>query len=603
MVLVLDASEAMASNDPSNLRKSATAAFVNGLGAQARAAVVEFDDDGQVVQALTSDKGALITVINDINDSGGSDLGAGIRAALTELSGASDPDRDQAIVLMTDGEASYDTSLTAEAAAAGVRVFTIGLGSSVDSTLLTSLAEATGGTYSHAVPLVGPPNVDEEKVTVGPDTDGDGLSDCEEKQGAWDERGAHHVTDAHKPDTDGDGLTDGQEVTNDLDSFGAAAASGLLHLALGIEGFRYVVSDPNTPDSDGDGATDPLEFDVGTQPFGSDSDGDGLDDYAEVGDYGTNPLERNTDGDQRDDGWELDNASAGFDPIIYDEELSKLSYAKDFAAGTTCPDGWGWCETDTVAFLAGSIGAGFFGYKDVLDFLGNLTALDFVGAGLAATALVPVAGDAGSFVTKGVRFLKRVPARKQIDGLAHLARADSIPASARMKVLGLVDGDSLSVLKGAGMTDEGILALVRRRIDFRVLTRSVRGASKVEKSPRLFPSERDAQNYLAAKTSGAVLEKSFPCPGCASNSVLGSRRVDIYDPTSKTAVEVKNGYVLSATTRDEVAKDVALINDPATPIDSVVWHFFPKHDGRVGPDDELRDLLTSSGIPYVIHLP
>ena len=55
--------------------------------------------------------------------------------------------------------------------------------------------------------------------------------------------------------------------------------------------------------------------------------------------------------------------------------------------------------------------------------------------------------------------------------------------------------------------------------------------------------------------------------------------------------------------REEVSKDVALLSDPATPIDSVEWHFFPKEGGGVGPDDELRDLLTSSGIPYVVHLP
>ena len=200
------------------------------------------------------------------------------------------------------------------------------------------------------VPLVGPrPAYEAESRSAQTPTAMGSPTARRARRLGW--RGKPHVTDVHNPDSDGDGLTDGQEVTNDLHSFGATAASGLLHLPLGIEGFRYVVSDPNVPDSDGDGAVDALEFDLGTHPFVSDSDDDGLGDFAEVDDYGTDPLERNTDGDKRDDGWEVDNASAGFAPIIYDEELSKLSYAKDFAAGTLCPDGWGVCETDTVAFL------------------------------------------------------------------------------------------------------------------------------------------------------------------------------------------------------------------------------------------------------------
>ena len=37
-----------------------------------------------------------------------------------------------------------------------------------------------------------------------PDSDGDGLSDCDEKN--------VHGTDPNNPDSDGDGLTDGEEV-------------------------------------------------------------------------------------------------------------------------------------------------------------------------------------------------------------------------------------------------------------------------------------------------------------------------------------------------------------------------------------------------------
>ncbi|GAB2776709.1 hypothetical protein GCM10027020_32530 [Nocardioides salsibiostraticola] len=600
-VFVLESSDPMAINDSEGLRKSATIAFVNGMNAQSRAAVVDFDDHGQVVQGLTADKGVLIAAIDTIDDQGGADLGAGVRAALDELADHSLEGREQAIVLMTDGRGSYDVGLTAAAAVAGVQIFTIGLGLEVESALLRRVAEVTGGIHSLVGPVVGP-LVHQSELPAGSDTDADGLSDCEETQGAWDARGERHVTDVNDPDSDGDGLTDGQEVTSDLGSFGADAAYGFLHLPLGAEAFRYVVSDPNDRDTDADGAADGLEFDLGTQLFVSDSDGDGLNDFEEVDQYGTNPLDRNTDGDKRDDGWEVDNASAGFDPTIFDEELSKLTYAKDFIAGATCPDGFGFCETDSIAYLAGSMGGGLFAVKDVLDVIGNLTTLDFVGAGLAAVAIVPVAGDVSGIIAKSTRFLKRVPAQKRADGLAAIAKAD-ISTSARMQVLHATERENVSILEDAGMSDDGILAAVGSRIQLQAMAKGVRGAGRVEKSPRVFATEKEAQDLLVAKNAAAIPEAFFRCPGCPLGSTRGSRRVDLYDPSTRTATEIKIGHVRFATTRDEVAKDVALLRDPATPIDSVVWHFYPKAPGAVGPDDELREALTSNGILYVVHLP
>ena len=121
------------------------------------------------------------------------------------------------------------------------------------------------------------------------------------------------------------------------------------------------------------------------------------------------PLQRNTDGDKRDDGWELDNTSSGFDPMVYDEEFSgnRTTPPTLFAEPDVLRVG-GACESDSVAFLAGSIGGGFFGYQSVLDLIGNLTTLDFVGAGLAAAAVMPFAGDATSVVVGLLRFVQRV---------------------------------------------------------------------------------------------------------------------------------------------------------------------------------------------------
>jgi hypothetical protein len=108
------------------------------------------------------------------------------------------------------------------------------------------------------------------------DTDGDGLSD-------YDERilGTSLVL----ADTDLDGLDDGDEV------------------ALG--------ADPLVGDTDGDGLLDGDEVAAGASPVLVDTDGDGLLDPDEV-DRGTDPANADTDGDGRSDG---DEVEQGRDPL------------------------------------------------------------------------------------------------------------------------------------------------------------------------------------------------------------------------------------------------------------------------------------------------
>jgi len=97
-------------------------------------------------------------------------------------------------------------------------------------------------------------------TALGPDTDGDGISDGAEAN--------VYGTDPLLPDTDGDGLSDGDEA-------------------------NVYGTDPLLPDTDGDGLSDGDEVDIyGTDPLASDSDADGYSDSAEVA-AGTNPLDKN----------------------------------------------------------------------------------------------------------------------------------------------------------------------------------------------------------------------------------------------------------------------------------------------------------------------
>lgn len=112
------------------------------------------------------------------------------------------------------------------------------------------------------------------------DTDGDGVSDEDEKKDG---------TDAKKPDTDEDGVDDGDEKKNG--------------------------TDPLNPDTDDDGVNDGNEINDGTDPLKADSDDDGVNDGDEKKD-GTDPLSADSDGDGVNDGDEktdetnpLDNCS------------------------------------------------------------------------------------------------------------------------------------------------------------------------------------------------------------------------------------------------------------------------------------------------------
>jgi Mg-chelatase subunit ChlD len=606
VAFVLDSSGSMSTNDPNGIRKSASIDLVNSLLDQDRGTVIDFDSTARIVQGLTSDKATLTAAINTIDDSGGTNIGAGVQSGLTALAANTADTRSQTMVLLTDGEGAYDTQLTQEAAAADIQIFTIGLGSSVDANLLRSIAEGTGGAYFAVSTAEDLPDVMEE-IAAGDDSDGDGLSDCQEIQGARDGQGRVYTSDPQNPDTDDDGLTDGQEITNDLDSFGNATLNTLLLAPIGVEYLRIVLSDPGLADSEGDGVEDPLEYDIGTEKFLPDSDFDGLDDFAEINEFGTNPLNANSDGDNRDDGWEIINESAGFDPNVYDEEYSKWRYASDFLAGGLCPQGWSFCEIDSVAFLAGSLAGGFALYKDALDFIGGVTTLDFVGAGISAVSLVPYLGDAVSVVSKSIRFLDRVPLRKWIDGLAFLAKADSIPRQVRIDILKVVDGTTVTKIRNHGMSDAALLRFVEKRIDFRILARSLDGAEDILRSPALYKLEKDAENYLRANTPGALLRQiGFKPPNASPRGTNGYRYPDIYSPSTEHAIEVKNGYIRldkDDFIKKQVLKDADLIADLDTPIRAVTWHFFPNVRGSVGLSDELRELLQEKGIPYVIHLP
>ena len=150
------------------------------------------------------------------------------------------------------------------------------------------LGEATGaeGTFTKSSANI---EVQFQVSITHTDSDGDGLSNCEEI--------AVFHTDPNNPDSDGDGLGDGQEVS----TYG---------------------TDPNDADTDDDGLTDGDEVSLyGTDPRKLDTDGDTLSDSSEVFTYGTDPLKRDTDDDLLDDGTEVAHGSDPRDPDSDDDGI------------------------------------------------------------------------------------------------------------------------------------------------------------------------------------------------------------------------------------------------------------------------------------------
>ncbi len=160
-ILVIDSSESMGSNDPLDLRLEAAKKYVDNMTVPDRAAVVDFDDVGTLVPSptgdhLSSDYAQIKQNIDTIDANGGTNIGAGLQAANSELIGFGNSSHLWVEILLTDGhEASTNYAFTSQqiqvAVDNSIMVFTVGLGIGVNETLLKEIADRTGGRYYFAM--------------------------------------------------------------------------------------------------------------------------------------------------------------------------------------------------------------------------------------------------------------------------------------------------------------------------------------------------------------------------------------------------------------------------------------------------------------------
>lgn len=614
LALVLDSSGSMSWNDPAGLRRIGAKSFVDALLPEDRAAVVDFDNWARIAQDLTSDKTAIKAAIDTIDDSGGTDIGAGVAAANQILLDNGDPARARMMILLTDGEGSYSPSLTTQAAAAGITIYTIGLGTSVDHALLSAIASGTGGTYTNVRTAAELPEVFRRLAQdtgggadLTKDTDSDGLPDCVETEGALSGFQQRYTSEPLIADTDGDGLSDGEEV--------GEPTAGINFFGLPIPGFPadlvvyHVQSDPAVTDTDGDGLSDPAELDLETAAMDSDTDGDGLSDGTEVETLSTSPDLGDTDGDTFSDGYEDSHrGDQGLDPLYVDEKVSSWTYSSDFAKGFLAGDLW---REDTLAWLAGNLGSGGLsfipvygwiagGIADLRDVVGSAIHADWVGSGLSMVGVIPYAGDAVAIPGKALRFVLR-NVDKSDEVLTFIARLGDVPSGIKVEAAKLVLKNQWDVLRNAAFSEEALLKIMAGRGNLDQVAKTLGRATDVVPGAGFKASgkagEAALENTLGATQRGIDKQVWFSTQKIPRRGRFADVLVD------DIAHESKVGLVAFSTAiQKQIEKDAYLVS--AGRIDGAHWHFYASAtSSSIGADPKVIDLLVAKGIPFTIHVP
>jgi tight adherence protein C len=152
LVLAIDVSGSMASQDRLPQAREAAKTFLNLLRPSDRAAVVSFNNQVTLRQDFTADRRLLARTIDGLTAQGNTRLYDALSMSVARVKSVRG--NGSAVVLLTDGEDTESASGVEEgiatAAQAGVQVYTIGLGQEVKADVLQRIAQETGGRFYHA---------------------------------------------------------------------------------------------------------------------------------------------------------------------------------------------------------------------------------------------------------------------------------------------------------------------------------------------------------------------------------------------------------------------------------------------------------------------
>jgi Ca-activated chloride channel homolog len=148
--LVIDHSGSMRGAKLRNVRE-AVKMVIDRLEPTDYISVVIFDDTAQVIipSMPANDKPGMKAAIDRIQDAGGTTMSLGMIQGLGELRRWDIPNAIKRMILLTDGVTYGDTDrcrqLARDAAAAGVSINTLGIGSDWDESLLDDVGQLSGG--------------------------------------------------------------------------------------------------------------------------------------------------------------------------------------------------------------------------------------------------------------------------------------------------------------------------------------------------------------------------------------------------------------------------------------------------------------------------
>jgi len=144
VALVSDVSGSMGGSALSSLKTAATS-FVSNLSSPDEAAAISFNSGATTDQELTTDYQLVQNAINNYSAGGGTSIAAGIIEGEDELLNGTNatPGASKVMILLSDGNSSSSAAIAAanDAKNAGIRIFTVALGSA-NTSLLQSLASS-----------------------------------------------------------------------------------------------------------------------------------------------------------------------------------------------------------------------------------------------------------------------------------------------------------------------------------------------------------------------------------------------------------------------------------------------------------------------------
>src|SRR5205814_5924679 len=148
--LVIDHSGSMRGAKLRNVRE-AVKMVIERLDPTDYISVVMFDDTAQVIipSMPANDKPGMKAAIDRIQDAGGTTMSLGMVQGLGELRRCNIPNTVNRMILLTDGVTYGDTDrcrqLARDAAAAGIAIYPLGIGSDWDEDLLDAVGQLSGG--------------------------------------------------------------------------------------------------------------------------------------------------------------------------------------------------------------------------------------------------------------------------------------------------------------------------------------------------------------------------------------------------------------------------------------------------------------------------